>query len=107
MKRKTMKRIFVGFLACLMVFMMVSCATKLNGTYTSTDGLVKQSFTFEDENVVKMSAFGINIEGEYEIEDGEITITYGLLGISYDFVKSFEKSGSSIFIDGVEFVKEK
>ena len=38
---------------------------------------------------------------------GEITITYSLLGLSYDWVKSFKKDGSSIFIDGTEFVKEK
>jgi transcriptional regulator with XRE-family HTH domain len=52
-------------------------------------------------------AFGIEVEGEYLIEDGEITITYSLLGLRYDWVKSFEKDGSSIFIDGTEFVKEK
>jgi hypothetical protein len=60
-----------------------------------------------EDNKVKVSAFGIDVEGEYLIEDGEITITYSLLGLSYDWVKSFEKDGSSIFIDGTEFVKEK
>ena len=57
--------------------------------------------------LLEVSAFGIDIEGDYVIEDGEITITYNLLGLKYDMVKSFERKGSSIFIDGTEFVKEK
>ena len=69
--------------------------------------MIEQSFTFLEDNKVKVSAFGIEIEGEYLIEDGEITITYSLFGLSYDWVKSFEKDGNSIFIDGTEFVKEK
>ena len=56
---------------------------------------------------IEVSAFGVEVEGDYIIEDGQITITYSLLGLKYDMVKSFEKSGSSIFIDGKEFVKEK
>ena len=106
MKRNLFKRVLTGLLAVLMVCALVSCNTKLNGTYTSTDGIVEQSFTFDKENNVKVSAFGVNIEGEYSIEGDEITITYGIFGISYDMVKSFKKSGKSIFIDGVEFVKE-
>ena len=106
MKRNLFKRVLTGLLAVLMVFALVSCATKLNGTYTATDGIIQQSFTFDKDGNVKMSAFGVNVEGEYKIENKKITISYGILGISYDFVKSFEKSGKSIYIDGVEFVKE-
>ena len=84
---------------------MVGCATKLNGKYTS-DGLIKQSFTFKEDDKVVISAFGIDAEGTYKIEDGKITITYSLLGLSYDWKKDFEKKGNSIFIDGTEFIKE-
>ena len=107
MAKKSLKRIFAGLLAFAMVCVLAACSTQLNGTYTSTDGLINQSFTFEKDNKVKVSAFGFNIEGEYEIKGDEITITYGALGLSYDFVKSFKKEGKSIFVDGVEFVKEK
>ena len=55
---------------------------------------------------MEVSAFGINVEGEYLIEDDTITITYSLLNLSYDWEKSFEKKGNSIFIDGTEFIKE-
>jgi hypothetical protein len=79
---------------------------KLNGTYTNDEGLVKQSFTFKDNNIVEVSAFGVNVEGEYLIKDGKITITYSLLNLSYDLEKSFEKKGNAIFIGGTEFVKE-
>ena len=92
----------IAFVMC----MLTACATKLSGTYTNDDGLVKQSFTFKEDNKVEFSAFGLEIEGEYVIEDNTITITYSLLGVSYDWEKSFVKKGNSIFIDGTEFVKE-
>ena len=78
---------------------------KLNGTYTA-DGIVDQSFTFKEDDVVVISAFGINAEGTYKIEDDKIIITYKLLNLSYDIEKSFEKDGNTIIIDGTEFVKE-
>ncbi len=91
----------------VIVCMLTACTTKLNGTYTNNEGLIKQSFTFKEDNKVEVSAFGINIEGEYEIEDNTITITYSILNIDYNMEKSFVKKGNSIFIDGVEFIKEK
>lgn len=106
MIRKNMRAITALLLVCVMVCTLTACTTTLNGTYTNKEGLIEQSFTFKEENKVEVSAFGIEVEGEYLIEDGEITITYSLLGLSYDWVKSFEKDGNSIFIDGTEFVKE-
>ncbi len=107
-KVKSLKRITASFLLiCILVCTLASCATKLHGTYTKSDGIIKQSFTFKDDNKVDVSAFGIDVEGEYHIENGKITITYSLLGLSYDWEKSFDKKGNSIFIDGTEFVKEK
>ncbi len=106
----TKNRIFKSILALVLVAAMMcafaACAVKLSGTYTANDGLVKQSFTFEDDKV-EVSAFGIEIEGEYEIKDDKIIITYSIGPLHYDMEKSFEKKGNSIFIDGVEFVKEK
>lgn len=93
-------------LIILLVSALTGCARKLNGTYTNGEGLIKQSFTFKEDNKVEVSAFGIDVEGEYFIDDDKITITYSLLNLSYDWEKSFEKKGSSIFIDGTEFVKE-
>ena len=109
MKQKNVFKKLVAalLLVCVMVCTLTACTTTLKGTYTSKEGLIEQSFTFEEDNKVEVSAFGIDVEGEYLIEDGKITITYSLLGLSYDWVKSFEKDGSSIFIDGTEFVKEK
>lgn len=106
-KKTFTKVVAMVLLVCVMVCTFAACTTTLNGTYTNKDGLIEQKFTFKKDNKVEASAFGIDIEGEYEIKDGEITITYSLLGLSYDWVKSFEKKGSSIFIDGTEFVKEK
>ncbi len=107
MIKKSLTSVAAVFMVCVMLFSLVGCKTVLKGTYTSKEGLIKQSFTFKEDNKVEVSAFGIDVEGEYVIEDGKITITYSLLNLSYDMEKSFEKKGSSIFIDGVEFVKEK
>ena len=106
MGKKIFRGIVAGLLAVMMLLSLTACQAKLKGTYTAEDGLIKQSFTFSKDGKVEVSAFGINVEGDYVIEDGEITITYSLLGLKYDMVKSFEKKGKSIFIDGQEFVKE-
>lgn len=106
-----MKKMMTNTAALLLVFGMlltlISCSTALHGTYTSKDGLIEQSFTFKDDNKVDVSAFGLHVEGDYSIKDGKITITYSLMGLSYDLVQDFEKKGNSILIDGTEFVKEK
>ena len=107
MFNKNVKVILSLLLICVMLCSLTACATKLNGTYTNDEGIVKQSFTFKDDDKVEVSAFGINIEGEYIIEDDTITITYSLLNLSYDWEKSFEKDGNTIIIDGTKFVKEK
>ena len=104
-EKRIFKQIVALVLACLCLFALASCTTTLKGTYTS-DGLIQQSFTFKEDNVVEVSAFGIEVEGTYEIEDDQITVTYSLLGLHYDWVKSFRKDGNSIFIDGTEFIKQ-
>lgn len=106
MKKVSKRMISLLLMAILIISMLTACSSNLSGTYSNNDGLIKQSFTFKEDNKVEVSAFGINIEGEYLIEDDTITITYNLLGLSYDWKKSFEKDGDSIFIDGSEFVKE-
>ncbi len=106
MKKHSFKRIVsLVFVVVMLVISLTACSTKLNGTYTS-DGIISQSFTFEDDDKVTISAFGINAEGTYKIEDDKITITYKLLNLSYDWEKSFEKDGDTITIDGTKFVKE-
>lgn len=105
--KKSLKRIVsLLLMASMLMCVLTACTTKLSGTYTNDEGLVKQSFTFKEDNKVEVSAFGIDVEGEYLIEDDTITITYSLLNLSYDWKKSFEKKGNSIFIDGTEFIKE-
>lgn len=105
MGKKILKISVSLLLIGVLMLTFVSCTTTLNGTYTSKEGIIEQSFTFKDDKV-SVSAFGINVEGDYVIKDGEITITYSLFGLKYDWVKSFKKDGKSIFIDGTEFVKE-
>ena len=106
--KKNLKRIVsLLLLTTMLVCVLTACTTKLSGTYTNDEGIIKQSFTFKEDNKVVMSAFGIDAEGTYKIEDGKITITYKLLNFSYDWEKSFEKNGDTLIIDGTAFLKEK
>ena len=107
LKTNCFTRLISVILVLVLVLALSSCATTLKGTYTNKDGFIEQSFTFMDDNVVKVSAFGLSVEGVYSIKDGQIAITYSLMSLSYDWVKSFEKNGDTIVIDGTEFVKEK
>ena len=90
MTKMICKRTVAFLLACLMMCTLVACTTTLKGTYTSKEGLIEQSFTFKEDNKVEVSAFGIDVEGEYLNEDGEITITYSLLGLSYEALRRTE-----------------
>lgn len=101
-----MKRILCLVLALMvMACCFTACATKLSGTYVA-DGLIQQKLTFKDDNVVSLSAFGLDVEGTYVIEDGKMIITYTLLGQDLDMEKTFEKDGDTLIIDGTEFTKE-
>ena len=105
-KNRIRKLLATLLLLCIAVCAFTACTTRLNGTYVSKEGLLKQTMTFDGDRV-SVSAFGIDVEGAYRIEKGEITITYSLLGLSYDWTKSFQRGNGSIIIDGTEFVKEK
>ena len=92
MKKKRFMRIVpIMLLFSLLISTLTACTTKLSGTYTNDEGMVQQSITFKEDNKVEFSAFGVDIEGEYVIEDETITITYSLLNLSYNLEKSFEK----------------
>lgn len=105
-KEKKIQRVTsLLLLVCLLMCMLTACGTTLNGRYVATDSLIEHSYVFDKDNKVKFSLNGVNAEGEYLIEDNTITITYGILGLSYDMEMSFEKKGKSIFIDGVEYIK--
>ena len=108
MMKKTLKRLVsLVLLTIVLLCVLTACATRLSGTYTNDNGLIKQSFTFKEDNKVEVSALGIDVEGEYLIEDGKIIITYSLMNLSYDLEMSFVKEGNSIFIEGKEYTKEK
>ena len=105
-KEKNFQRVTLLLLGCLLMCMLTACSTTLNGRYKAADSLIEHSFVFEKDNKVKFSLYGVNAEGDYLIEDNTITITYGILGLSYDMEMSFEKKGKSIFMDGIEYIKE-
>ncbi len=103
-KNATVRTVSLCLLMALLTVTLTSCSEKLSGTYTSLD-LVSQSFTFKDD-LVTISAFGINATGTYAIEGDEIAITYTLLGVETTWRQSFSKSGDSIYINGMRFIKQ-
>lgn len=103
---KIVKRIVALLLVCAALYTLFGCAAALNGTYKSKDGLIEQTVTFSKGNKISVSAFGVEIEGDYVIKDGTLVITYTVLGLRTEWEKKFEKNGNSIFIDGTEFIKE-
>ena len=55
---------------------------------------------------MKMSAFGIDADGTYEIKDGNIIINYSLFGQEYNWKQSFSQDGNKIYIGGEELTKK-
>ena len=91
--------------ALLLVVSLAACGgSKLKGTYVSQGSSVV-TYTFDGDTVV-MSAFGIEIEGTYHIDGDEITFTYSYFGIEDSETESFSRSGDTITIDGLVFVKQ-
>ena len=68
-------------------------------------GIIDQSFTFSGDRVT-VSAFGLDINGTYEIKGDMITVRFSLLGMEQSESWSFARQGNSIYIDGAEYVKE-
>ncbi len=105
--KKALRITVAVLLAAALLAGLAGCAGKtLNGTYKST-GSLGGSLTFDKDNKVTGELFGITLDGEYEIKDGNITFKYStVLGLGTTVTKSFEKKGGSIWIDGTEFVKQ-
>jgi hypothetical protein len=89
MKGKLLKSTALLFAVILLCLCLASC-NKLSGTYTSVDEEVGTSYKFHFfSNKVTMYYLNFPFDGTYELD------------------KTFSKSGNTIFIDGVEYVKEK
>ncbi|MCR5523638.1 MAG: META domain-containing protein [Clostridia bacterium] len=105
--KKVLSSIIAVALVCSFVFLFASCGSTLKGTYKASDSL-GGTLTFDKDNKVTGELFGITLDGTYEIEDDQITFSYsGAFGIGATLTKSFEKDGSTLIIDGKEFVKQK
>lgn len=105
--KKAIKVIAVIMVIATVACIFAGCGNTLKGTYKST-GAVGGTLTFDKDNKVTGEAFGVSIGGTYEIKDGSIIFSSSttFLGIGGTITKSFEKKGSSIYIDGTEFVKQ-
>ena len=104
--KKSIARIFAVMLTVVVLLTAVACTRRLSGSYAS-EGLLGSTYTFDGDSVtVSSNNLGISIKGTYKIEKDTMTLTYNVLGVSTTDTVSFEKKGNSIFLDGVEYVKQ-
>ncbi len=98
------KTIAMLLVVCMVLVGVTGCSKKLSGTY-KVYGNDAGAITFEGDQVT-ISAFGINVIGNYKIEGDKLSVEAEFLGqkISYDY--TFKQSGDSIYLDGVEFRKD-
>ena len=107
MKTRTLLKAAVALtLIAAMLFAFAACGgNTLEGSYVAKD-TISGTITFTKDGGVTMSALGLNVSGTYVIENGSITFTYEILGISTSVTKTFSRDGKTIVIDGQEFVKQ-
>ena len=107
---KTTKRVLaILAIACLLLTTLAACGggTTLNGTYQMGGGLLSQSYSFDrNGNVTTKTAGLIGTSGTYSISGNRLTMTLdgSFLGATTT-THTFKKSGSSIYIDGAEYIK--
>jgi hypothetical protein len=97
--------VLVGIVAAALFIFPGSGETIPPGTYAPAEGGIASmySFTFKG-NKATMSVAGIGTEVSYEIEDGQLKFISQLGGPAVTF--SYEKKGSSIYLNGIEYVKQ-
>ena len=103
MKKYIVRIVAVAVLVVMLACCLTSC-NSLNGTYVCQDGEMYTTYkfsAFSDKLVV--SYISIPFEGTYEIKGDKILIT--IFGESQEY--SYSKDGSTIYIDGIAYVKEK
>lgn len=103
MKKYIIRIIAISVMVVVLACCLTSC-NSLNGTYVCQEGDMYTTYkftAFSDKLVV--SYISIPFEGTYEINGDKILIT--IFGESQEY--SYSKDGSTIYIDGVAYVKEK
>ena len=95
------KVVSVALVAVMLLCVLASCGTRLNGTYEDKLGLVE--ITFKGDKIT-YKALGAEVEGTYEIKGDKITIS--LPNTPINGTVSFEKDGKTINIGGAEYTKK-
>lgn len=105
MKKRLIKLIALLF-AIIMLGASLAACNRLSGIYTSVDSEVGTSYEFHFfGGKVTMYYYNFSYDGEYELDKkaGKIYMTF----LRDRVEKTFSMSGNSIFIDDIEYVKEK
>jgi hypothetical protein len=100
------KRLLAAVIAASLLLSLSACAGSLSGSYKAEGAIMSQTVTFFKDKTLALSAFGLSVSGAYVIKSDKIAITYEVFGSKLVLEKSFRKEGNSVFIDGVQFMKE-
>jgi hypothetical protein len=101
------KRISALILAMLLLaaFLTACGGGGLDGTYTTRETLLTNSVTFNKDKVT-ITVLELNISGTYKISGSNFIVTTNTLGVESEQTMSFERKGKSLFIEGVEYIKD-
>lgn len=100
--KKALKLLALAAVAAVVLSVLVSCGSGLNGTYESASVLgIKSVYTFKGDTVTWSISGAAETTGTYKIDDDKITITVAGSDLSF----SFAKDGDKITIEGVEYTK--
>ncbi len=88
-----MKKVLALTLILVMLSMsLVSCSAILEGKWKTTEDIITKELVLNDGNVGTYTALGIEQDIVWKIEDGKLTVTTSVLGISTDIYKDAEYS---------------
>ena len=110
-----MKKILALVLALSLVFVLVSCGTKLSGTYVNEGLLGKTTYEFNGNKVtitIGTVLGDVTYSGKYKIakdKSGDLKITFTFedeKAAEYSKSHSFEKTEDGIKISGLSYNKK-
>ena len=105
-----MKKILALVLALSLVFVLVSCGTKLSGTYVNEGLLGDTTYEFKGNKVtitIGTVLGDVTYSGKYKIAKDKITFTFeDEKAADYSKSHSFEKTEDGIKISGLSYKKK-
>lgn len=72
--------------------MLVSCSARLEGRWKTTEDIITKELVLSEGNVGTFKRLGIEQDIIWKIENGKLTVTASVLGVSTDIYKNADYS---------------